>query len=305
MAHFRQTKYGWRAEVHRQGVRRTESAFKTKAAAVAWAGRIESEIMAGVRGEIPNLTFAACLERYDREVSARKKGARWESVRLEALGRDRLAMAKLRSFGPAHVSDWRERRLQAVSGASVRREWNLLSHVCTFAVREWRWLRENPFKGLSRPAGSRPRQRIASQDELDRLQELASPAIRRVITVAVETGMRAGEIASRPEIRGRVAYLLDSKNGTSREVPLSTAALEAWRGGITLKASSISALFAKLCVEAQVKGLTFHDLRHLAITRLSTKLDPLELAKMVGIKDLRVMLNTYYKSDAEAVAKKL
>lgn len=261
--------------------------------------------MDGVRGEIPNLTFAVLLQRYDKEVSSKKKGARWESVRLKALESDRLAQVRLRQFGPPHVSDWRERRLKAVSGASVRREWNLLSHVCTYAVREWRWLKSNPFKGLSRPSGGKPRSRIATQAELDKLQELASPGMWRVITVAVETGMRAGEIASKPEIRGRVAYLLDSKNGTSREVPLSAAALEAWQGEITMTAGSISALFAKLCVKADIKGLTFHDLRRTAIVRLADKLKPMELAKMVGHKDLRVTLNTYYKSDPEAIADKL
>lgn len=305
MATFRRLPSGlWQVQIFRQGIRKSAT-FDQKGAAVAWAGRTEAEIMAGSRGEIPNLTFGALLERYDREVSARKKGARWESVRLKALGRDRMALVKLRAFGPAHVSDWRERRLQAVSGASVRREWNLLSHACTYAVREWGWLKSNPFKGLSRPAGNKPRARISTPDEIALLSEKASPQMRRVIAFAVETGMRAGEIASRPEVRGRVAYLLDSKNGTAREVPLSAAALEAWGDGITMKASSISALFAQLCAEVGIKGLTFHDLRRTAIVRLAHKLQPMDLAKMVGHKDLRVTLNTYYRSDPEKVADKL
>lgn len=304
MASFRRHGNGWQAEVFKRGVRRAQT-FDSKGAARAWAHQLEAEIMAGVRGEIPNLTFGAMLERYGREVSARKKGARWEVVRLQALGRDRIALVKLRAFGPAHVSDWRERRLQAVSGASVRREWNLLSHVCTYAVREWGWLKVNPFKGLSRPAGGKPRTRIASDAELSLLWGRSSPQMGRIITFAVETGMRASEIASQPIVRGRVAYLLDSKNGTAREVPLSATALDAWGSGITMKASSISALFAQLCKEAGIRGLTFHDLRRTAIVRLAEKLQPMELAKMVGHKDLRVTLNTYYRSDPEEVAKKL
>lgn len=300
MASFRRHGNGWQAEVFKRGVRRAQT-FESKGAARAWAHQLEAEIMAGVRGEIPNLTFAACLERYDREVSARKKGARWESVRLEALGRDRLALVKLRSFGPAHVSDWRERRLQAVSGASVRREWNLLSHVCTFAVREWVWLRSNPFKGLSRPAGGKARTRIATQEEIDRLTAAASPGMGRVIAFAVETGMRAGEIAALRDVRGRVAYLPDSKNGTAREVPLSAAALEAWAGGIGLKASSISALFAQLCDICNIRGLTFHDLRATAATRLSKKLNALQLAKMLGHKDLRITM-IYYRESTKDIA---
>lgn len=304
MASIRAHGNGWQAEVFKRGIRRAQT-FETKGAARAWAHQLEAEIMAGVRGEIPNLTFADALKRYNREVSAKKKGARWESVRLGALERDRIAAVRLRHFGPPHVAEWRERRLQAVSGASVRREWNLLSHVCTYAVREWGWLKANPFKGLARPAGGKPRERIATPEELERLTTAASPNMAKVIIMAVETGMRASEIASRPVVRGRVAYLVDSKNGTARDVPLSAAALEAWGDGITMKASSISALFAQLCKELKIVGLTFHDLRRTAIVRLADKLKPMELAKMVGHKDLRVTLNTYYRSDPEAVADKL
>lgn len=116
--------------------------------------------------------------------------------------------------------------------------------------------------------------------------------------------MRAGEIASQPKIIGRVAYLTDSKTGEGREVPLSAKALKAL-SGLTLKAGSISALFAQLCREAKIDGLTFHDLKHAAMTRLSKKLDPWELCKMSGNKDLKLVLRVYYKADPEAVARKL
>jgi integrase len=304
MATYRRLPSGlWQVQIFRKGIRRSAT-FEQKGAAVAWAGRTEAEIMAGSRGEPPNLPLKSLLDRYNREVSVRKKGARWESVRLEALGRDRIALVKLRQFGPAHVSDWRERRLQAVSGASVRREWNLLSHVCTYAVREWGWLKANPFKGLSRPSDARPRNRIATQAELDRLTAEASPQLRRVIEFAVETGMRASEIASRPTVKGRVAHLLDSKNGAAREVPLSAAAIKAWGDGITMSAGSISALFALLCGETKVEGLTFHDLRATAATRLAKKLNPYQLAKMLGHKNLKVAM-VYFRESTEDIADKL
>jgi integrase len=305
MASFRPHGNGIQAEVFKRGVRRAKT-FPTKGAARAWAHRIEAEIEAGDRGDIPNLTFGAALERYGREVSGRKKGARWESIRLQALGRDRIAQVKLRQFGPPHVSDWRQRRLQTVSEASVRREWNLLSHVCTYAVREWRWLKTNPFRGMSRPPDARPRDRIATEDELDRLREIASPAMRRAITMAVETGMRASELSA-ATVKGRVAYLVDTKNGSRREVPLSAAAVAAWQGGLGISAWSMSGMFAKLCrrLDPPIKGLKFHDLRRTATVRLAPKLHPLELAKVLGHKDMRVTLNTYYRIDPEEVAKKL
>lgn len=292
----------WRAQINRNGIRRSK-AFPSKGAAQAWAGQQESEIMAGERGEIPNLTVSDLFTRYLKEVSPAKKGARWETIRLQALERDRIASVRLKALDSPHVADWQQRRLQAISAASVRRERNLLNNVFEIARKEWRWLKRNPFEGVRRPKDGKPRDRIATDEELARLLELASPAMQRAIVGAVETGMRAGELASNPQIRGRVAYLLDTKNGTAREVPLSEKAVECFPVG--LSAGSISELFARLCEQAGIEGLTFHDLRRSAIVRLARKLTPLELAKMVGHKDLRMTLNVYYKQDAESVAAKL
>jgi integrase len=260
--------------------------------------------MAGVRGEVPNLTVAALFKRYREEVSPSKKGARWEVIRLIGLERDRLAQVKLRQLDAPHVSDWQQRRLKAVSSASVRRERNLLNNAFEIARKEWRWLNANPFTGVRRPRDGRPRTRIASDAEVQKLMDAASPTLRRAIAFALETGMRAGEIASLRRIEGRVAYLTDTKNGEARQVPLSGRALEVWEEGIPLEAGSISAMFAKLCKDLGIRSLTFHDLRATAITRLARKLDALQLAKMIGHKNPK-MLMVYYRESAADIAERL
>lgn len=261
--------------------------------------------MSGSRGEIPNLTVADLLARYEREVSAGKKGERWEKVRLGALRIDQLAQVPLKRLDAPHVADWQARRMKKVSGASVRRERNLLNHAFEIARKEWKWLRVNPFEGVRRPKGGRPRTRIATEDELTKLLSKASAAMKRVITIAVETGMRASEIAANPKVEGHVARLLDSKNSDSRDIPLSEAAAQAMSAPVGLTAGSISALFAKLTAACGIEGLTFHDLRRTATVRLAKKISPMELAKMLGHKDMRMTLNVYFKLDAEEVAKKL
>jgi integrase len=293
---------GWRAQIARRGVRDSQI-FTSKGAAVAWAGTREAEIMAGVRGDIPNLTVKALLDRYKREVSKDKKGRRWEEIRLDALQRDRLASVRLRQLDTPHVSEWQQRRLEAVSGASVRRERNLLNNVFEIARKEWKWLAKNPFEGVRRPKDGKARKRIASQAEIAKLTA-ADGSMSRVIVWALETGMRAGEIAQPPEVAGRVATLRDSKNGEEREVPLSDKALEVWQGGFGMTAGSISTLFARRCDALGIKGLTFHDLRATAATRLCKRLNPLQLAKMFGWKDLKQAM-TYYRESAEDVAKLL
>lgn len=304
MAAYRRLPSGlWQAQIFRRGVRKSAT-FANKGAAVAWAGRIEAEVMAGIRGEIPNLTVQDLFDRYEREVSVGKKGARWESVRLGLFGRDALASVRLRQLDTPDVSAWQKRRLEAVSGASVRRERNLLNNVFNIAVNEWKWLRQNPFKGVRRPKDGKARTRIATAAEIKLLLKEASPPLRQVIRLALETGMRASEIAANPEIRGRVAYLIDSKSGDGRGVPLSPRAIRAWREPVTLTAGSISELFARLCDRCKVHGLTFHDLRATAATRLSKRLDALQLSKMFGWRDPKHAM-TYYRETPEDIAKLL
>lgn len=292
----------WRAQVARKGIRESK-VFESKGAAVAWAGRREAEIIAGDRGEVPNLTVKDLLGRYRLEVSARKKGARAEGIRLEALERSRIALVRLRSLDTPHASEWQKTRLQAVSEASVRRERNLLNNVFQIAVKEWRWLRKNPFDGVRRPKDSRPKTRVATEGEIAELLQEASPQLRRAIVVALETGMRASEIASKPRINGRVAYLVDTKNGEAREVPLSEKAIAAFP--VDLTAGSISGLFKRLTASLGFGDLTFHCLRRTAATRLSKKLDPWELCAMFGWKDPRIPLKHYYSANAETMADKL
>jgi len=67
---------------------------------------------------------------------------------------------------------------------------------------------------------------------------------------------------------------------------------------------SLDALFRKAKRKALIEDLTFHDTRHEAITRLAKKLNVLELARMVGHRDLK-MLMIYYNETAENLAKKL
>lgn len=264
--------------------------------------------MAGYRGEVPRKTFSDLLDRYAVEVSPHKKGHRWETIRITLLKRDRIAQESLRTLSAVHVAEWRDRRLQAVSAPSVRREWNLLSHACNIAVREWKWLTVNPFKEVRRPKSARPRDRVFTDEDLTRLDAQATTPERlevmRAVRFAIETGMRAGEICGNPPIVGNVARLSDTKNGTARDVPLSVKALEYYGEGFTISAHSLDVLFRRMRDAAGIEGLHFHDTRHTACTNLSRKLNVLQLQRMLGIRDPRI-LSVYYNESAEDIAKLL
>ena len=102
--------------------------------------------------------------------------------------------------------------------------------------------------------------------------------------------------------------LKHTKNGTPRTVPLSTTAVNILKslpdGHFNLTSMQISSLFRLIRRRALIHDATFHDSRHYAITRLAKKLDVLDLARMVGIRDLKILM-VYYNESAESIAKKL
>ena len=94
-------------------------------------------------------------------------------------------------------------------------------------------LRTNPASLISKPRAPRPRDRRLEAGELENpLSAGASPnpCFIPVILFAFETGMRRGEILSltweHVHLGKRYVHLPDTKNGDSRDVPLSPQALE-------------------------------------------------------------------------------
>ena len=299
----------WFVQVE-QGTRPSKS-FVTKTAAITWRDDTRRAIIDGTYGQAPlGMTVSDLLDRYAKEVSSKKKGKKWELVRIKlfkASKTPQIGAIPLRALDTPHMSKWQTERLKSVSNASVNRERNLWNHIFTKAVKEWKLIKANPLTGIERPPATPPRDRIATPQELETLGKAATDKLRRVIVWAVETGMRASEIAAlgNMAVVGNVAVILYSKNGTGRRVPLSKKALSVWGGGFGLTAGSISAEFAKLTKKCGIEGLTFHDLRHTAATRLAKVLNPYELSKMLGHKDLNMVLRVYYSQDAEDTARKL
>ncbi len=319
MATFRKQNSGYRAEVARKG-RRKSKVLPTLQQAKDWAARAEFEILHSdkVAAQTP---FGDVLDRYAREVSPAKKGHRWEVVRLEKIQRDKIACISLGELNPKDLADYRDRRLREVTGASVRREMVLLSSVFNVARKEWGLMSENPLQDVRKPPQSAARDRLPSAEEIERMLYVASGDLTKATARAFhaflfagETAMRAGEIVGLTwdlvDLDRKVATLPVTKNGTSREVPLSSAAIELLRDlpkqdpvfGLTSR--QLDVLFRKSRDTAGVDDLTFHDSRHYAITRLAKKLDVMDLARMVGHRNLSQLL-TYYNESAENLAQLL
>jgi integrase len=137
--------------------------------------------------------------------------------------------------------------------------------------------------------------------------------------VALETAMRQGEIASLTvadfDREGGYVHLHKTKNGDSRLVALNEKAYDLiallcdgfppehkifkYCGG------AICCYFIKARKAANIHGLTFHDTRHVAITRMVPMFsNVLQLAAHTGHRSLQ-SLEGYYTPDIQTIRSKL
>jgi integrase len=320
MASITKHKSGWRAQVARRGVRKSK-VFATKQEAKDWAARTEREIVDGER-IAGRMKLTDALDRYAREVSPRKRGERWEVIRLAALGRDMIGAIPMGDLTAQDMANWRDRRLRQVGPGSVRREMALLGGVFRVARDEWGAIARSPLQGVRKPPQPPARERLPTPDEIERLRHVAGEDLTKTTARAFyaflfsgETAMRAGEIVglswARIDLAARTARLPMTKNGTAREVPLSSAAVAMLEAlprrdpvfGLT--SPQLDALWRKIRDKAGVEGLTFHDARAWALTRLARKVDVLTLAKISGHRDISLLSNVYYRETASSIAKRL
>lgn len=318
---------GWRAEIYVNGIREAKT-FPTKNEALAWSSDRESALRHTAKSGIKAVkTCEEAFEKYINQVSIHKKGARWEEVRLRAcanfmLEGERLGDMLIKDVDATIMAQYRDMRLKSVKSSTVNREFNLLSNVFTVARKEWKWTNEKPISDVKRPPDPPARNRLVSESELEQLGivlgytgtvETKRQSLYVAFLFAIETGMRQGEIAALTWncVFPSHVHVNKSKNGDERDVPLSERAkilLDSLpkkdERCFGLKADYMSTTFREVRAKTLIHDLCFHDSRHEAITRLAKKLNVLELARMVGHKDIRELM-TYFNETAEEIAKKL
>lgn len=289
-------------------------------------------------------TLAQMLARYREEVTPTKDGARQERARLLAWEKQPFAQLPIISIEPSHIVEWRNDRLaDGKAPSTISNSMNLLSAAYKKAIAEWSYKVTNPVTGISRPRPRPGREaHLSKADEmaLRAACERGPVYLLWVTQLAIETAMRQGEIR-RMEWRHIYAthiHLPKYKDTTgrrvmqARDVPLTTAAAEAvtamraalperldgWvfgdpdapaaAGGLTewmVQQSYADAVRLAMREYGMTTKLTFHDLRHVGITRLKPlHADMLDLAKTTGHKTIS-MLVRYYNPEIEARTKEI
>jgi len=145
--------------------------------------------------------------------------------------------------------------------------------------------------------------------------------IASLIVFAIETGMRRSELLALTwadvDLDSRVAIVRNSKNGESRDVPLTFRAV---RTAASLRqnqnancdnrlfpgsAPAVRSRFERVRTRAGAPDLRFHDLRREGVTRLIERgLNLIEASSVSGHRDLR-MLKRYVVPNRTAILAKL
>lgn len=361
----------WRAQVRRSGHPAQSRTFETKAEAEAWARMIESEMAWGgwvSRGKAKAATLHEALQRYEAEISQGKEGSIQEASVLKVWMGITLARRPLASIRSVDVAKLRDEWLKEYKPATVLRRLAVLSHVFSVARKEWGIdSLPNPVELLRKPQpdnararrlvadsahdtteGDRNADRGAYDGELDRVVAASeSSLLPSIVWLAVETALRRGEIVSlrwgHVDLRHRMLHLPATRNGTARDVPLSSRAVAVLQslkdtgsagksangagaelsGPIfDIRSDAVTRAFERAvtrarkvyeheCRKAQgtpdtrfLVDLRFQDLRHEAVSRLASIFPLHELTRITGHKDTR-MLMRYYESGAGDLAKRL
>lgn len=314
----------YHVQIRKRGYPTQTKTFSKEAEARRWATIIESEMERGVfvsRNEAEATLVSDVLTRYANEVLPTKRSEQSDKSRIKTL---------VGAFGPywlasltsSQIAQFRDRRLQVVGPQSVIHEINLLNRVLKTATMEWGIALPGglPTAQVRKPLKPRGRDRRITDGEIKKILEVTeSDELRTIIVLAVETGMRRGELASLTweeiDLKRQTAHLPHTKTDVARTVPLSRAAVTALKNmGVksngrvfALQAESMSQAFERACEShrANISNVRFHDLRHEATSRLFEKgLNVMEVATITGHKTLD-MLKRYTHLRAEDLAKKL
>ena len=309
MATYRKRGSKWQAIVRHKTIGTTSRSFHTKQAAIKWVISVEEQLEAGTFGTLrpTHITLVELLQRYAREVTPAKRGATTELRRLQRLIRDPVSGLRASQLTSQAIAAFRDRRV--LDGRrTCHYDLILIRHCIKIAMNEWGlMMSSNPVDRVKMPPSSPARKRRLEDGEFDRLEEAAkqtkNPHIWPIIVFAIQTGMRRGEILGlrweHVDLDRRIVLLPITKNGNSREVPLSTKAaqvLAAQRqrndtpSPFPVTPNGFRLAWDRLRSRAGLSDLRFHDLRHEAISRFfELGLNIPEVAVISGHRDPRML----------------
>jgi len=208
--------------------------------------------------------------------------------RVEAYQRDRLRDTK-RTRKNEEVRPGRRGKqppTPTIKGSTINREVACLRKALAYAVERGE-IEVNPLTGVRMLPESPARQPILDPDDERKLLEACSPDwFRQMVRLAIASGLREGELVA---LRWRdfdfgegEVVVRDSKSGESRRVPVHAELMDEFkklrqhpealvfpgRKGKPKSALTVVKAFVRARTKIDRPDMRFHDLRHIAGSRL-------------------------------------
>ena len=315
MATIRKGGKGWQALIRKKNYLGPKSKiFQTKSQAQLWANAVERSFKKpkGLAEKPPHIFKEAIYSFIEGPLKSHRSGHN-EKYPLQATANSWIGGVPLKELSIRHFAAWREERLIKVKANTVMRELRILRVLLDWAKDELGCeLRTNPARELRVKGGSDARIPYLTKEEenhlLKALNQNRNPEHKKLTQLALATGMRRSELLSlrwsdidlnqaiaRVRRKGCAAQGLST---AQRLVPLSRTALNLLKSfqkdkidvvGVSTSASRHA--FNRAKKAAGLKDLHFHDLRHIAISRMwSEGMNAIEISACSGHKDLRMLM---------------
>jgi integrase len=228
--------------------------------------------------KVCRVSFTDFAGAYLERATALLKSPKTERVRVNFWVKE-FGGRLLSDITRAELEAWQRGRLQRNKPSTVNRYLCRLRHMLNKAV-EWELLDESPMKGLKFLRENNARLRYLSLEECGRLLKASiAPHLRAMVTVALHTGMRSGEIRNLLwrdlDFDSGFLVVRDSKNSEPRHVPLDSTLTELFCNYPRTPGSDfvfpnadggrlgwIQKGFRNARERAGLSDLHFHDLRH-------------------------------------------
>lgn len=192
----------------------------------------------------------------------------------------------------------------------------ILSKIFSMAV-DAELIENNPCRRVKKFRLNNQRTRVLSRNEEHRLFAALgnNELVKNIITTAIHTGMRRGEIFNLKwfdvDFNRKLIQIRESKSNKKRIVPMNKTVKLILKhlkrkseyvfpspktGG---KLTGIRRSFGRAVEEAGIKDFRFHDLRHTAATRMADAgADAFTLATILGHSDIRITARYAHATDS-------
>ncbi len=177
------------------------------------------------------------------------------------------------------IEKWKTERKKEFKPASVNRELATLKHFFSKAV-EWGKLKESPAnRKVKFFKGAVNRVRFLMPDEFQTLLSNCEDFLKPIVTVAVHTGMRRGELLSltwdRVNVEQGIITVMDTKNSERKDIPMDETVKATLQGlekregivflnkkGVPINPMVMHYAFHDALDRSGITDFRFHDLRH-------------------------------------------